>query len=193
MKKIKYIVLTLSLIFIQACYFGANVPVYDKKLPGNPKLYSLFEKNELGLFEFDNTGYGSAIINPSIIEIGWSNNFIIAQSHPEPDNIPKENELTDFISGELKNQEDYMKFKKEHLVNVNGKWILKYAHVKSGTDTVYPYKIVPFWSIIDVTNKNKLFRFIDKKNFDKKRKELQIPDTLSFFLNLKKEGIKNSR
>ncbi|MBL4604931.1 MAG: hypothetical protein JKY02_04505 [Flavobacteriaceae bacterium] len=187
MKKIKYFVLTLCFILIQSCYFGANVPVYDKDLPGNLKIYSLFEKDELGLFEFDNTGFGYAIINPTIIEIGWTNDVIIARSHPEPNNIPKESELINFISGELENQADYIKFKKEHLVNVNGKWTLKYAHVKSGTDTIYPYKIVPFWNIIDVTNKNKLYRFISKEKFNKKRQELQIPDSLSFFLKLKKK------
>jgi hypothetical protein len=68
----------------------------------------------------------------------------------------------------------------------NEKWWLISIEMKPGNDSLYPYKAITNYSIVDILNNKKHYQLDSEKEFEPKREELGVPDTLSFFLKFAK-------
>jgi hypothetical protein len=120
---------TITVLF-SACLFGDNESVYHKDLPGGLYLDAMFNREEITVWERESN---IALINPSIIKIGWSDDFVIAESHPFPHNMPSQTTGSRILSGELEDFADISHFDRSELVNFNGKWRLRYPYIEVKT------------------------------------------------------------
>ena len=184
------ILLGLLVLFLQGCYFGANTSVYHKELPDGLNLDAMFSMEEMALWKKNSSG---AIINSTITKIGWTENFVIAQSHPYPHGIPSDTIGSRILFGEIKDSADIAYFLfhyRQDVVNVYGKWHLRYPYVETKSDSTVDYKVLPRWYVVDIKNDYSVFKTYSYREFLGKRKSMGVPDTLSFFLTFDFEEYK---
>lgn len=190
----------LVLLTFNSCIFVGDQPaIYDKVILKDIHLVASYDINKLTLYHAYERGSYLGIINPSIHEIGWSDNFIIAKSNP----YLRENIDFQILSSYL--DSNYITVVKDSLLNIykkldnnidvsnyhsdkiykkdNQNWYLTFANISA--DSLAPFKSLTFWHIVDVKNNRKHYKLYSEKDFLNKRKELMVNDTLSFFMNLK--------
>ncbi|MBK7298840.1 MAG: hypothetical protein IPI91_20415 [Flavobacteriales bacterium] len=180
----------LLILLLQGCYFGDNPSVYHKELPGGLRLNAMFRMEEMALFKKSSSG---AVLNNTITKIGWTDNFVIAQSHPYPHGIPTDTIGSRILFREIKDSADIAYFLfhyRQDVVNMYGKWHLRYPYVEIKSDSTTDYKVLPRWSIVDVDNDCKTFNTYSYNEFREKRNAMGVPDTLSFFLSFHFEEYK---
>ena len=137
---------------------------------------------------------GSMVVKQTVFAVGYNDNFIIAKQHPDKEEEISErlfrdqNKKGDF---EIKNLADTVYLSKDdRIYQDSGKWF----HISNGwspPDSLKPYKRQIFYHIIDIRNYKRqkrydgaqtytVYSFDNKEDFDNKRKELDVPDNLSF-------------
>ena|SRR5690554_3186592 len=184
---IKKIILYIVLLFsLESCLFGDNPNIYEKELPENLSLSAMFEMRELTVWKNNGDGFFTGIINPTIFEIGWTNQYIIAKTHPDLSKKISRSDTMYYKSELLKEQSDSLSYAEGRLYKKNEKWWLISMEMKPGNDSLYPYRAITNYSIVDILNNNKHYEMETEKDFQLKRKELGVPDTLSFFLKFDK-------
>lgn len=180
----------LLVLFLQGCYFGDNPLVYHRELPGGLRLSAMFNMEEMALYK---KNYPVALTNGTITKIGWTENFVIAQSHPYPHGMPTDTIGTRILFGEIKDSTDlayFLYYRRQDVVNMYGKWHLRYPFVELKTDSSTDFKALPTWYIIDINNDFNVFDTYSYGQFVLNRRAIGIPDTLSFFLTFPFEEYK---
>ncbi|MBS1775358.1 MAG: hypothetical protein JSS64_03655 [Bacteroidetes bacterium] len=97
------------------------------------------------------------------------------------------------LFGEIKDSTDMAYFLfhyRQDVVNMYGKWHLRYPYVEIKSDSTTDYKVLPRWSIVDIDNECKTFETYSYNEFMDKRMAMRVPDTLSFFLTFHFEEYK---
>lgn len=177
-----FILCAVIATLLPSCYFGDNGSVYHRDLTADLYLDAMFSEGEMAIWK---KGKAVALVNSTVLEAGWTDEFVIARSHPYPYDVPDIVSGSTIVSGQLANQADTTLFAKRDLVRLNGVWHLRYPQILVRTDSAAVYKVLPTWSIIDVQNGCKVYSTPYIEEFEKKRNELHVPDTLTFFLDLK--------
>lgn len=203
LKKSNIIYLSLQgliALSINSCIFIGDQPaIYDRLILKDIHLVASNDINKLTLYHAYERGGYLGIINPSIYEIGWSDDFIIAKSNP----YLRENIEFQILSSYL--DSNYITIVKDSLMNIykkidnnidvsnydsnkihrkdNQNWYLTFEHIRA--DSLAPFKGLTFWHIVAVKNNRKHYKLYSEKDFLNKRKELMVNDTLSFFMDLK--------
>ena len=196
--KLNYFVyfIFFSLLF-QSCYFGDN-PSGTKRVKKDFCTTWFENRSDLKLIKCDNdkiSGNGTLIIEETVFAIGSNENFIIAKQHP---NKKKEivNRLTQrkyideaeyfYLLPDLR--DTIWLQKKDSIFKIDSVWCHKdYIFEHLLPDTLKPYKAITNYYIIDIQNYSRsdynsytLFKFDNENDFNKKRIELNINDTLKF-------------
>ena len=169
-------------VLMQSCYFGDNGSVYERELPGGLRLDAMFSMEEMALFKKGSSG---AVINSTVTRIGWTDEFVIAQSHPYPHGVPDDTIGSRILSGEIKDSADvarFLQYYRQDVVNVYGKWHLRYPYVEVKSDSTTDYRVLPKWYIIDINKGLEVFSTYSYNEFLERRRRSGVPDTLSFFL-----------
>ncbi len=176
------LIVSALLLLLQGCYFGHNPSVYNKDLPGGLRLDAMFHMEEMALYKKCSSG---AIINSSITKIGWTDDFVIAQSHPYPHGMPTDTIGSRILFGEIKDSADMAYFLfhyRQDVWNNYGKWHLRYPYVETKSDSTTDYRVLPRWYIVDIDKECSVFKTYSYNEFMDKRQSMGVPDTLSFFL-----------
>ena len=185
--------LGLLILCLQGCYFGDNPSVYHRELPGGLRLSAMFSMEEMALFKKSSS---SAVVKSTITKIGWTDNFVIAQSHPYPHGIPTDTIGSRIIFREIKDSADIAYFlfhRRQDVVNMYGKWHLRYPFVELKTDSTTDYKVLPKWYIVDINNDFQVFGTYSYDEFIEKRRTLGLPDTLSSRNKITKGGLRQAQ
>lgn len=188
----------LIALIINSCIFIGDQPaIYDRLILKDIHLVASYDIKKLTLYHAYERGSYLGIINPSIYEIGWSDNFIIAKSNP----YLRENIDFQILSSYL--DSNYITIVKDSLLNIykkldnnievsnyadekiyrkdNQNWHLTFENISA--DSLAPFNGLTFWHIVDVKNNRKHYKLYSEKDFLNKRKELMVNDTLSFFMD----------
>lgn len=149
-------------------------------------------KEQVIMESFDNSGFsGTIVIKPTVFAVGYNDSFIIAKHHPD-----KEEEIRFRLFKGTNHRGDYLMedpndsiylSPEDSIYQEDGKWY----HISNGwspSDTLKPYKAETLYSIIDIRNydlqtwhgREKVYTFKSLSEFNKKRKELEVPPNLDF-------------
>jgi len=138
----------------------------------------------------DNGNSGSLVVKQTVFAVGFDDNFIIVQQHPDKQEEIKARLFNpDSSTGDylLTNPADTMWLSGEDSIyQKNGKWY----HISNGwnpPDSLKPYKAITYFHIVDIrkyTRKNwdsyKVYTFDNENDFINKRHELGVSDNLTF-------------
>jgi len=190
MKMRSLVVLLLAAIWLNSCIQtqseSVNNLVKDFNLSwrGEAKYQTLFANN-------DHTEYGGAkVIEETVYSLGYDENFIIAKQHPNlsavKEKILKNQEGEDFL---IENPQDTVYLNTEFIYAREGKYLYKKSGVPA-LDNLFPYKSETIYYIVDIRDYSLRFwgtagnvhKFRTQTQFDIKRKELGVPESLQFSL-----------
>ena len=187
----KLILVVLSLFLLSGCIFGDEDMSY-KKLTKDFWLYWFSDSTNQHILlntEPDEIAR-NVVIENTVFAIGYNDNFIIAKQHPD-----KEKEVSERLFGttnskgyfEMTNLADTIYLLKyDPVFQDSGKWY----HTNNGwnpPDSLKPYKRITYYHIVDIRNYEKrkpdsykVYTFDNEAEFNNKRKQLGLPDTLTF-------------
>jgi hypothetical protein len=179
-------------LLLTSCYF-ADEDQSTKHLTKDFNLCWWGEKKSSSIYinKNQNEYGGGTVVEETVYEIGYDDNFIIAKQYPN-----KEKEINsrlfsiqDSISKDflIANLSDTIYLSKDDSVYTkNGNWY----HISNGwnpSDSLYPYKKITNYHIIDIRNYNsdnqngfERYSFDNQKDFELKKVELNIPKNLKF-------------
>ncbi len=159
------------------------------------------KKENLILWEPMNVGSGgsySGVVGPTIYEIGWTEDFVIAKTHPNLSHLLNNGASSDFLSDSelavirdsscyifrtIEDQRDSSKYDPKKTFKRNDKWWSELYQVRlADADSLMPFKKLTYWHIVEIKKSNKVFTATSEEAFNNEKKRLNIPDTLSFFL-----------
>lgn len=189
LKKAFYI--SLVLIVTSSCFF--EEPNFSKPLVKDLKLEWWGEpKNQTVTMGMVRGDFGGLLIIPeTVFAVGYSNEFLIAKSYPNKER-EIENRLFNYdeITGDYfltePNDTIYLSSDDKYYEK-DGKWY----HISNGWNPpkgLFPYKDSIYYHIIDMRNwdsskkwdDQNLYQFRSKSEFDLKRNELNIPESIDF-------------
>lgn len=185
----QFIVVLFSALFIASCFWGDEEQEYKKLSKdfwlnwwGDPEDYHV-------LLSTDKDGRnGLVIIEETVFALAANNHFILAKQYPNKEKeIANRLFMYDTIEKDylLKNPSDTIYLAKEDsFYQKNNQWY----HNSNGwnpPDSLKPYKRITYYHIIDIRQYKsggyegyKIYTFENENDFNLKRKELHIPDTM---------------
>ncbi|MCB0803337.1 MAG: hypothetical protein KDB74_09570 [Flavobacteriales bacterium] len=187
MKKI--ILIGLSVLLLTGCFWDEPTNtrhlVKDFNLGwwAEPRYQSLFQnsdKNEYG---------GGVIISETVFAVGYDDNFILAKQHPNNDDTISWNNINEHETWKLDSVPSDTLGDQRSYVKINGEWY-GISNGRNMHHDLFPDKKITYYYIIDIRNydrrkwrsKEKVYKFETEMEFDEKRKELGVPDNLTFTL-----------
>lgn len=187
----KIFLVGLSIFLLTGCFFGDEATSY-KKLTKDFWLNWWADSTDQHILlstSKDGNG-GSIVIKPTVFAVGFNDNFIIAKQHPD-----KQEEIQarlfnrDSLEGTflLTDPADTIWLSSgDSIYMKNGKWY----HISNGWNppaNLKPYKDITYFHIVDISqyqsgkyDSYKVFTFDNEKDFVNKRKELNVPENLTF-------------
>lgn len=160
-------------------------PITTRRITKDYYLRWVYEKSEQIIIKSSDGGkQGSQIVAETVFAVGFNDDYIIAKQHP---NLEKE--INQRLFGKRGANGDYkltnpsdtiFLWKGDKYYEKDGDWFHK-SNGWDPPDSLKPYKNETIYHIIQIieTNKNK-YKFEIESQFLAKRKELGIPDDLSF-------------
>jgi hypothetical protein len=184
----KRVLCGLVLVLSQGCYFGENPILFEKELPGGLLLSAMDDMKNLTVWDLSEESV-IGIIDATVFEIGWSDNFVIAKTHPEllslVENRASIRQLyitkTDFITLSDSSYYIYRWIEQESNVGRSEEKTL-YQLFKIPKDSIASFKKITYWHVIDIKNNKKHYIMNSEDEFVTQKTKLGIPDSLTFFL-----------
>ena len=182
----KLALIALSVLLPTSCF--KDEPTYTRHLVKDFNLCWYSEPRSQSLYQNEKNKFGgSVIISETVFAVGFDENFIIAKQHPNNDdtiswnNIHKHEtwKLDSIPSDTLGDQREYVK--------INGEWH-GISNGRNRHHNLFPDKKITYYYIIDIrdydqrdwSSKEKVYKLDTETEFNAKRKELSVPDNLTF-------------
>lgn len=188
----KKLIAIFFLLLLSSCYFGDN-PSSNKKIVKDFWLNWWENKTDkhILLSNVDNGSMGTIIIEATVAEVGFNDDFIIVKQHP---NVARK--ITERLSNyhfdgkaqEIKDLADTIWLHDhDEVYEYNGKYFHKERFaIEFLPDSLRPYKGITNYFILDLRKYDKtfqnyeLYKLKNEEEFFKKRKELKVPKSLNF-------------